>query len=409
MNTRFAASLQENVRDVIIIGAGPAGLTAAAHLAARGRDVLLLDRSAFPREKVCGGGLVADSIGCLQRLGLDERVRQQARVVDALNVRSRSGHEVCLNSGFWIIKRSILDTLLWRHAQDAGAAFRTLPVDTVWYDADGRFCCAGREKNGEAIGVNTRYGFKARYGVIATGTAAIRNDYIGIMPAGADNAMALRCYVRSEYTLDRLEGAFEPCLAPGYAWIFPLQEHEYNVGCIHFFPPGQRTRPNLRQLFETFRETHPAAKALFARARAISPLRAHPLRCGRLVDTLTDNIATLLAGETIGTTYPFTGEGIGKAMETGETAAQVLDQALQQGGSAPLRNYPRLLARRFGQTYAGYARAQRWLFRKGVNDLATLGAARSPRLRQQISRMIRDELTPDAVLTPKNILTSLFS
>ena len=68
----------------------------------------------------------------------------------------------------------------------------------------------------------------------------------------------------------------------------------------------------MRNLFARFRETHPVARDLFAQAESITPLRAHPLRCGRGVAKITDGIATLLAGETIGTTFPFTGEGIGK-------------------------------------------------------------------------------------------------
>ena len=143
MHTDFVSSSQKRIRDVLIIGAGPAGLTAAYHLAAAGHDVLLLDRCSFPREKVCGDGLVADSIGSLQRMGLADQVRQQARIVDLLNIRSRSGHEVCIESGFWTIKREFFDALLWGHARDAGAAFRTANIDTVFYDSEGLFCCSG--------------------------------------------------------------------------------------------------------------------------------------------------------------------------------------------------------------------------------------------------------------------------
>lgn len=395
--------MPDQIRDSIIIGAGPAGLTAASQLAAAGKDVLLLDRCTFPREKVCGDGLVGDSLGCLERLGLLDQVRRQARIVEELTIRSRSGQEVNLTSGFWTIKRIHLDSLLWRRACDAGAEFRTLAIDTVWYDEDGFFCCSGSGPDA----LTTR--FKARYGIIATGTSGIRNDRIGIMPVQADNAVALRCYVRSDSVLNRLEGAFESYLAPGYAWIFPLCEQEYNVGCIRFCTPGRPRNPNLRQLFETFCTSHPAARALFDRARSVSPVRAHPLRCGREVRDITDGVATLLAGETIGTTYPFTGEGVGKAMETGETAAQVLLKALEQGNNSPLCDYPDLLSRRFRNTYEGYAKAQRWLFRKGLNDIIIRQTARSALLRREISRMILDETTPAAVLTAGTFFKSFFS
>ncbi len=394
--------MQYQTYDVIIIGAGPAGLTAAAHLATSGQSILVLDRCTFPREKVCGDGLIADSLGCLQRLGLQENVLQLSHLVKELNIRSRSGLQVRIASGFRTIKRLHLDALLWRHAQETGAQFRTQRIDTVFYDQDGLFCCSDSQEGDSSV-------FKARYGIIATGTAGIRNDRIGIMPVQADNAMAVRCYVRSDLKMDHLEGSFESYLAPGYGWIFPLPDQEFNMGCIRFFNSQADRKANLRELFEKFRDTHPVARALFDQATSVTPLRAHPLRCGRGVDKVTDGIATLLTGETIGTTFPFTGEGIGKAMEAGEIAAQVLQQALQQGNSAPLRNYPRLLSEYFQNTYEGYAKAQHWLFRKGINDVIILQTLRSKLLRREISRMIMDETTPASVLTARTLLKTLFS
>ena len=60
-------------RDVIVVGAGPAGSTAATVLARRGRDVLLLDRAEFPRDKVCGDGIPPGTVGILNDLGMSGR------------------------------------------------------------------------------------------------------------------------------------------------------------------------------------------------------------------------------------------------------------------------------------------------------------------------------------------------
>ncbi len=64
-------SLSENQADVIVVGAGPAGSTTAYHLAQAGLDVLLLEKTTFPREKICGDGLTPRAVKSLVRMGID--------------------------------------------------------------------------------------------------------------------------------------------------------------------------------------------------------------------------------------------------------------------------------------------------------------------------------------------------
>jgi flavin-dependent dehydrogenase len=66
----------ERERDVIIVGAGPAGATTATVLAQQGLDVLLLDRHDFPRDKACGDGIPAGAIDLMTRLGMGEKIKQ---------------------------------------------------------------------------------------------------------------------------------------------------------------------------------------------------------------------------------------------------------------------------------------------------------------------------------------------
>ena len=70
-----ADSIPGQLWDVIVVGAGPAGAIAAAHLAASQYRVLLLERKQFPREKVCGDGLLPDALRCLDTIGAGEKVR----------------------------------------------------------------------------------------------------------------------------------------------------------------------------------------------------------------------------------------------------------------------------------------------------------------------------------------------
>src|SRR6185295_19531585 len=110
MSWQFSVlDLPDREWDVVVVGAGPAGATAAAHLARAGRDVLLLDRARFPRDKVCGDALIPDAIAALDRLGALDAVREQGWPVRATSVFSPSRIAFELPGTFITLKRQRLD------------------------------------------------------------------------------------------------------------------------------------------------------------------------------------------------------------------------------------------------------------------------------------------------------------
>ena len=109
---------------VIIVGAGPAGSACALTLAGRGNvDVLVLDKSSYPRVKVCGSGLSPSCLIHLRRLGLYDRFARRAVHMTKLLARGPSGHEVFLRGGkgAWIVPRVELDHGIIGAAERAGA------------------------------------------------------------------------------------------------------------------------------------------------------------------------------------------------------------------------------------------------------------------------------------------------
>ena len=108
---------------VLIIGAGPAGSAAALTLARAGVDVLLADRCAFPRDKVCGDGLIADALTALNQLGLRTTVLDRARVLDGVRVYSPDGKFVDVDGECACLPRAQFDELLRAEAIRAGARF----------------------------------------------------------------------------------------------------------------------------------------------------------------------------------------------------------------------------------------------------------------------------------------------
>jgi flavin-dependent dehydrogenase len=140
----------------------------------------------------------------------------------------------------------------------------------------------------------------------------------------------------------------------------------------------------------------------------VSPLSGARLRCG-LRDASRAALGGVLAvGETIGTTYPLSGEGIGKAMHTGELAAALLDEAFRAGDLGRLRDFPARLEAGLRAQYRGYVRADTWLMRPWRNDLLAWRIARSPGLRARVARVFAADADPGPVFAARAVLGSFW-
>ena len=393
-----SASLPAATWDVVLVGAGPAGSTTALHLARAGHRVLLLDRKSFPREKVCGDGLIHDAIECARRAGLYDELKAAAHPLDGLRVYAPNGLCVDFSGDFWTLERLRLDHLILRGAITAGASFFPGEVTGV--------------SQGDAGVQVTLKGMtapvKARSALLATGADLSLLRRMGFTAPSSPSAVAMRCYVQSEIEIRRLVVCFDGSCLPGYAWIFPLGRSRYNVGCGLFgLAPGDGA-PSLQALFNSFLEGFPLARELMAKGELLSLLKGSPLRCGLegVPGRCRPAARILAAGEAIGTTFPFTGEGIGKAMESGELAAGLLDEALRTDRWDGLSDYPGLLERELRLKYLGYQKAERWLSRPWVANLVARRAIRSPFLRAALEGILNETADPRRVFSPATILLS---
>ena len=116
-----------------------------------------------------------------------------------------------------------------------------------------------------------------------------------------------------------------------------------------------------------------------AQSEWMAPLRGGRLRCSLAWLPLAAHDRVVAIGETIGATFPFTGEGIGKAMETAEIAAAVIDEALDRDDPAELRRLGRELHRRLKPRYEGYERAEAWMSRPWAADPICVARPVAPR------------------------------
>ncbi|WP_031078695.1 geranylgeranyl reductase family protein [Streptomyces sp. NRRL WC-3742] len=351
--------------DVIVVGAGPSGSTAAYHLARTGLDVLLLEKSAFPREKVCGDGLTPRAVKQLTDMGID--VSEQAGWLHNKGLRLVAGGrrlefdwpELSAYPGYGLVRRRAdFDELLARRAAAAGARLvERANVAGPLVD----------ERTRRITGVSAKLGegrepveYRAPIVLAADGNST-RLSVAMNRHRRTDRAMgvAYRTYFTTPRHEDRYLEAWldlrDPDdrtrrLLPGYAWVFGMGDGTANVGLGVL--DTAHVDLDWRELLRRWCEELPPEYG-YTPEGVTEPVRGSALPMGlNRQPHYADGL--LLVGDAGGTVSPGTGEGIAYAMESGRFAAESVVQALarrtDRGRELALRTYPQALR----SAYAGY-------------------------------------------------------
>jgi geranylgeranyl reductase family protein len=308
--------------DVVIVGGGPAGAAAAITLARAGRDVVVVDKARFPRDKTCGDGLTTLALRQLTALGLDPSSVPSWTEVDRFSIRSPSGRWVQLplprHAGLYaaVARRAELDAALLDVARRAGA--RVL---------DGAACIgASQREDRVVVQVSGHDDLHARYVVGADGMWSPTRKYLD-----APHEVGYRgeWHAFRQYFADVGEQAqhelivwFEPDFLPGYVWSFPVGDGGANVG-FGIWRGGSYSVGAMRDLWEELPRRPHIRAVLGDRAHPVEPHRAWPIpaRIDRV--TLAAGRAVWV-GDAASACDAMTGEGIGQALETGVWAAQAI-------------------------------------------------------------------------------------
>jgi geranylgeranyl reductase family protein len=380
--------------DVLVVGGGPAGAIASLVCARAGLRVLLLEKSRLPRHKVCGEALIQDSIDLLRRLGIYSEVASAAWLVEGLRVYSPNGEHVDIRGECLTIRRRELDSLLVGLAEKQGV--------TVFDDAEATGFQAGRSHAVVTAGHSKRAReFRSRIVILATGASSKALRSFSVLHRQAPSAMAVRTYFRlpEGRPQELLQIWFEKPILPFYGWMFPLGENVFNVGVGAAFSKN-RGRPNLRDLFVRFTRDCRQANRILEGGERLLPLKGAPLRTA-LTGAKPSADRLLVAGEAAGTTYPLTGEGIGKAMETAALAAEIAVDAVGSGRfeEIHLRRYDEELELRFRHVFRQYEAAQRWLCSPFIANLLAAKARRHDAVRGMLEDMLAERRHPAEVLS----------
>ena len=382
--------------DVVIAGAGPAGSVAAAALASRGLRVVVCDRAAFPRDKTCGDALIADSWMALEKLGLGDAVAARAETSGALDVIPPDGAPLGIPGTLRVLPRRVLDAILLDHAIRCGAEFRQLSVDGPIADGDAVAGVVARDTSGRA------HELRAPLTVLATGAngAALR----AFDPDARSEASgtALRVYARPRVPAQACVIALDRTLRPGYAWAFPAPDGLMNVGVGLFKGAGLREAGvNLRASLESLLRGAGPIGSRFGPFTEASAIAGAPLRTS-LEGTRAAKRGLAIIGEAAGTTYAATGEGIGKAMESGLLLAELAGtHAADLPGLGPL--YSSALRDRFGARFRAYAMAQTWVAFPWFINYVTARANQSAYIRSRLAEFLSESDLPTRVFSLRGL------
>ncbi len=350
--------MEEKIYDVIVIGAGPGGASTAYFLAKAGHDVLLLDKSNFPRDKTCGDGLTPRALGVLTEMGLLKELERLGFHANSLEIAAPGGYAVKIKFpkiGRWpdfslVVPRQLLDDLILKRATMAGAHFES-PVLVKNIDTT-------TNRNwvtitGERAGFNST--FKGRVVVLAVGSRTKLLLEMGLLKQPPRMMLAARTYYEGLEGLgDTIQTRYQGVPLPGYGWVFPTSATTANIGVI-YWPGGSGSNgksntssSNSHTLFNGFVQTRPMQK-LLSNAGCVSPVKSFPLRTDFATATIWGE-KVLLVGDAAGLINPLTGEGTDFALESGKLAAYYLHKLLVAGKGFSYQNlagYDRLLRRHF--------------------------------------------------------------
>ena len=369
--------------------------------------MVLVDQHVFPRDKVCGDGLISDALSALATLGLQEAVLKEAAAARELHVYPPYGRYVGLGGGFACLPRERLDAMMAGAARAAGATCVFATPATGVLEDENRLVTGARFAVERA-----RVDVRATVTLLATGANAAALRQFGLPASMQPDAVAGRAYFEVApdvaARLDSLIINFDRAWCPGYGWIFPSPGNRVNIGVGLF--TGNDNERRLREFWTAFTTRFAPAVEVLRSAKLIRAFRGAPLRTS-MTGASFGRPGLLAVGEAASLTYAATGEGIGKAMESGMLAARYAREAL--AGRRPLatlhQEYEREFREQFSLRYRAYSVAQRWAANPIVLSLLASRTNAGSFARRELEELIAERGNARVLFSKRGLLKAILS
>lgn len=345
-------TINDDVFDVCIVGAGIAGSTCAFYLAKKGIQTLVLEKKKFPRDKICGDAITERAQIHLNRMGvLQEIIAEKKGNWAALGgLVSPSGIEYYGDSSneqehlVIAVKRKILDEKLIQAAIKQGAQLveNFAATETFFLEEKGIWSIKSDKNKKE---------YKARVLIIADGAASHLGRKLGLVN-GPPQATSSRAYIESGSHEFPYDGVcyYPPKLVPGYCALFKEANGDV-VYCCYIIPGGECDTSHLTELHHKFIREDPFMSKAIGPNPKLEKMKAAPIRFGGISKSYGNQL--LIIGDAAGQIDPVTGEGIQYAMDASEIAATIIQEGLKRNnlGERFLKRYQRRWMKSFGRDF----------------------------------------------------------
>jgi menaquinone-9 beta-reductase len=404
--------------DLIIVGAGPAGCTAALSMAGSGLKIALVEKSKNSEKKICGDALSGTAVNVLKRLpgNCYQEFLDIPSKIPSWGIRFYAPSEEILDVPFvltktsetqvpgYICSREIFDGFLQQMVRKSGDIefITNYNVKEITRKKEG-FSLTGENDEMRCRMVLGTDGNNSTVGRILGGRSLNHKQY----------SLGVRTYfsgVKDLHPENFIELHFLEKLLPGYLWIFPMENGISNVGLGVLYDKIKVAPESLSAMLQKIIKTHPAISSRFKDSEMIGKIEAHGLPLGP-DNRKISGAGFLLAGDAASLVDPFSGEGVGNAMVSGEIAANRIREAVKQNNFTEdfLSEYDTRIRNKMWNELKTSQRIQELCRYPSLFNLVVRKANRNKELKELLSKMYTNQNIRDQLKSPGFYLRMLLA